>query len=660
MKKRIWATDWFAGLAVTLVFVLTSGSVLLQGLERTVYDFGVRGSERTPSDRVAVIAIDDDSIAKLGQFPWPRDIHAAMLDTLAAAGAKVVGHTAVFAEPEQDPGLLVVESLVDFFQSSSLSTAPDALERLAAAASSNADLAPLVTAAGLPSQLPGDLRLLADEIKTAAVSLNTDAKLGESVERAGNVVLAMWFALGEPQGNPDAELPAFVIRNALSDVRDDVGASAANQFPLPARAAIPPIDVVAHGAAAIGHLNANPDVDGAIRSEPLVVRYYDAYYPSVALQLAALSLNVGVDEIQVRLGEGVQVGRLQVGTDSALQMNTFFYASRDDRPAFPIYSFFDVLNGRIPPQVFADKVVLIGATATGLGSAQVTPISPAMAPVLTLAHSVSSILQEDFFTEPSWGSWAEWGVLLLVALYIIVVLPRMKAGPAALVTAVLLLALVGTSYGLLVAQAMWLKLALPATLLLIGHAVLTTKRFLVTEKGKEKSELESAESNRMLGLAYQGKGDLDMAMACFRRVPVDEALLDLVYNLALDFERKRAFAKAGSAYRYIAEHNPKFRDIETRMSRSKRMEDTVMLGSAGGGGTNATMLLDAADGMQKPMLGRYEVEKELGKGAMGVVYLGRDPKINRVVAIKTMALSQEFDADELDEVKERFFREAET
>jgi serine/threonine protein kinase len=60
------------------------------------------------------------------------------------------------------------------------------------------------------------------------------------------------------------------------------------------------------------------------------------------------------------------------------------------------------------------------------------------------------------------------------------------------------------------------------------------------------------------------------------------------------------------------------------------------------------------------MLGRYQVEKELGKGAMGVVYLGRDPKINRVVAIKTMALSQEFDADELVEVKERFFREAET
>jgi serine/threonine-protein kinase len=60
------------------------------------------------------------------------------------------------------------------------------------------------------------------------------------------------------------------------------------------------------------------------------------------------------------------------------------------------------------------------------------------------------------------------------------------------------------------------------------------------------------------------------------------------------------------------------------------------------------------------MLGRYQVEKELGKGAMGVVYLGRDPKIGRVVAIKTMALSQEFAGEELVDARERFFREAET
>ncbi len=70
-------------------------------------------------------------------------------------------------------------------------------------------------------------------------------------------------------------------------------------------------------------------------------------------------------------------------------------------------------------------------------------------------------------------------------------------------------------------------------------------------------------------------------------------------------------------------------------------------------------MLDGGLG-EKPMLGGYRLEKELGKGAMGVVYLGRDAKINRVVAIKTLALARGFDEHELADVKENFFREAET
>ena len=71
----------------------------------------------------------------------------------------------------------------------------------------------------------------------------------------------------------------------------------------------------------------------------------------------------------------------------------------------------------------------------------------------------------------------------------------------------------------------------------------------------------------------------------------------------------------------------------------------------GGGATKAARMLLDGGALEKPMLGRYEVEKELGKGAMGVVYLGKDPKIGRVVAIKTMALSEEFEADELAEAQ---------
>ncbi len=66
------------------------------------------------------------------------------------------------------------------------------------------------------------------------------------------------------------------------------------------------------------------------------------------------------------------------------------------------------------------------------------------------------------------------------------------------------------------------------------------------------------------------------------------------------------------------------------------------------------------NGPDRSMLGRYCIERELGRGAMGAVYLGRDPKIGRQVAIKTMALSREFAGDALAEARRRFFREAET
>jgi serine/threonine-protein kinase len=208
-------------------------------------------------------------------------------------------------------------------------------------------------------------------------------------------------------------------------------------------------------------------------------------------------------------------------------------------------------------------------------------------------------------------------------------------------------------------QLMWLQLMVPTTLLLVGHLLLTTKRFLVTERGKEKSDADSAESNRMLGLAFQGQGQLDMAFDKFRKCPMDASLMENMYNLALDFERKRQFNKAEAVFHYMFDFDPKFRDLETRLNRAKQLSETVILGGGGGGRPNAS-LLDASGNVEKPMLGRYQIEKELGKGAMGVVYMGRDPKINRIVAIKTMALSQEFDEDELADVKERFFREAET
>ncbi len=96
-----WKSDWFLGLVVTLVLFIASGGDLIQSLERKAYDLGVRSASRAPSDRIAVIAIDDQSIANIGRWPWPRDVHAKMTDILsnANASAKTIGYTAFFSNP---------------------------------------------------------------------------------------------------------------------------------------------------------------------------------------------------------------------------------------------------------------------------------------------------------------------------------------------------------------------------------------------------------------------------------------------------------------------------------------------------------------------------------------------------------------------------------
>ena len=123
---------------------------------------------------------------------------------------------------------------------------------------------------------------------------------------------------------------------------------------------------------------------------------------------------------------------------------------------------------------------------------------------------------------------------------------------AAITSAFLLTTLIGTGQFLLISEATWLQLMLPATLLTCGYLLLITKRYLVTERGKLKADEASAESNRTLGLAYQQQGQLDMAFDKFRNCPLDETILEPLYSLSLDFERKRQFNKAQSALEYIA------------------------------------------------------------------------------------------------------------
>ena len=619
-----WRTDWFVGVLVMLAVVFLQGTTdFFSTLERRYYDYASTETTRRPSDRIAIIAIDDQSIANIGRWPWPRDVHAQLIDQLSAAKVKTIAHTAFFFEPQTDRGLAYIQKMKRI------------LESLPPSEGSSGQN-------GLHEQLG---KIIAE----AEAALDTDAKLAASMAKASNVIVPSFYTLGSPQGRPDHPLPAYALKSAIDDTSD---------FSFPATRGQQPIEIIGAASAGIAHLNQLPDVDGAIRHEPLLVNYFGKAVPSISLLTAAKSLNLNAADIKLKLGESVQIGKLVIKTDELALMLPQFYKSREARSPFPIDSFYDVVSGKIPAAKYTDKIVIIGGTAVGVGALFQTPAGPGLPSAELVAHITSSILSEHFIVQPPWGVWATFGAVLLVAAYLIAGLPRLTAGKAAIVTLVMFVVLLAVEFSLLSATAKWLQFVFPAALLLIGHLALTTKRFLMTEAGKLKSDEESAETNRMMGLALQGQGQLDMAFDRFRRVPFTDALMDNMNHLALDFERKRQFNKAQAVYEHMATHNKDHKDLQSKINRAKNLSETVILGGSGvhpGG-----MMLLADGGVEKPTLGRYQIEKELGKGAMGVVYLGKDPKIGRVVAIKTLALGQEFEGEALEDARERFFKEAET
>jgi eukaryotic-like serine/threonine-protein kinase len=647
-KDGFWTKDWFFALVVVLVMLaLSKTTSFFDAIETRAYDLGVVSTSKTPNDKIAIIAIDDQSIANIGRWPWSREVHAKMIDKLGAANAKVIANTVFFFEPQQDPGLRYINDLLAIYNKN---TVP--------AAGTDGVVQTSIALTPPPAATSAELVQFGALLNEAEDVLNADRKLAASIKKAGTVVLPTNFSGSlssvPPQGKADKPLPAGISGFALNGIKGPEGAV------LYGTGFLHPIEPLVAGVASLGSLAARPDnADGAIRTEPLVLDYFGQQFPSYSVAVAAKSLNLTNQDVKATLGEDVRIGKLKIRTDGSTSMRTYFYKDKAGQSPFQTDSFFDVYSGKIPATKYKDKIVLIGSTAQGTGATQVTPVSANTDPVTTLAHSVSSILQEHFFVEPTWGVWVSLLALLLVAAYLIGLLPKLRAGPAAIFTLALLLCLIGAHFALMMGAGLWVQLMFPAVLLFVGHLLLTTKRFLMTERGKEKADADGAESNRMLGLAFQQQGQLDMAFDKFRKCPIDEQLLENVYSLGLDFERRRQFNKAESAFMFIKEADPKFRDVEERTARAKTMSETIILGGSSAARSNAATMVLSGSG-EKPMLGRYSIERELGKGAMGVVYLGKDPKIGREVAIKTMALSAEFEGEELEEAKTRFFREAES
>ena len=191
----------------------------------------------------------------------------------------------------------------------------------------------------------------------------------------------------------------------------------------------------------------------------------------------------------------------------------------------------------------------------------------------------------------------------------------------------------------------WLQLGLLAVLLFAAVVAFVAKRRASKVNVRMRDAAQAAESIRLMALAYQGQGKLDDALQKFLELPTAEVQVDELFNLALAFEKAKQPKKAEALLRQVQERKPGHRNVDRKLTQVREQAILAKVAAA----------KPAAPA--KPRFGAFEVEGEIGRGAIGVVYLGRDPVIGREVAIKTLPLEQEFESAAQTDAKARLFAE---
>jgi len=401
MKRLRAVPRWFArrfGYARLMCLVLLVGFAALRVTDpapieelrlRTFDNFQVIEPRVKTMRPVTIVDIDEKSLAspRLGQWPWPRTRLAEIVTNLTRLGAVVIAFDVVFAEPDR----LNPDIAADTFSGLD-ETTRDKLRTL-----------------------PSNDQVLADALRASRVVLGEAA--GPDVHAGLDKALPVTglAIIGEPQQF------MFKIAGLLRNV-----------------------PVLEHAAAGRGLFNISPERDGIIRRVPMIMQAQDVIMPSLSFEMLRVASRS--DTVLIRADAagiiGLGLHGFQIPTDRNGQI-WIHYAHRD--PSIYI-SAIDVLEGHVPAEKIAGKLVLIGPSAAGLNDIKTTPVSPAMPGVEVHAQVLESALVGALLQLPTWGPAAEFGAALLLGLLVIVFAPRLGAVTLVVVGALFASALMSISW----------------------------------------------------------------------------------------------------------------------------------------------------------------------------------------------------------------------
>ena len=337
---------------------------------------------------VTIVDIDEASLAKLGQFPWPRTRIADLITGLTRLGAVVIAFDIVFSEPDRLNPDVAADTFRDLDE--------ETRSRLRA--------------------LPSNDQILADAMRRSRVVLGESGLPQVQSEFDKSLPLTGLAMLGEEPQPFMLEWPGL-LRN------------------------VPLLEAAAAGR---GLFTIWPERDGIVRRVPVMMLAQGATMPSLSFEM--LRVATGTDTIFIKSDQAgiksIGVKGFQIPTDRNGQLWVHF-AHHDPRI---LVSALDVIEGKVAPEKIKGQLVLIGTSAVGLNDNKTTPVDPSMPGVEIHAQVIESALTRAVLTQPNYGIAVELCAAILFGILVIAFAPLF--GPITLVAVGALFAtlLIGTSW----------------------------------------------------------------------------------------------------------------------------------------------------------------------------------------------------------------------
>ncbi|MGE4659616.1 MAG: adenylate/guanylate cyclase domain-containing protein [Arenicellales bacterium] len=426
-------------LAISLRLVEPS---LLTDIRLTVFDQyqALKPRQQTPVP-VQLVDIDEQSLERLGQWPWPRNQLAQLVDAINNAGAAAIVIDMLLSEPDRLSPSAVAKMIPDWPEYQSARQA-------------------LLNRSGHDEQLA---QALSRTNSVLGFALD-DEIVGELPKLKAGLVRA-----GDP---PDPFLPSF-----------PGGISA--------------LPMLTEAAAGYGALSLLPDPDGLVRRASMLVSVSGAVLPTLdaeALRVAQAASTYIVKSTNASgeqsLGShggvvGVKIGALSVPTDHQGRI----WIRYSDKISESIGAW-QLLAGQFDPQAIAGKIVLLGSSAAGLSRPQPVPVLGVVPALQIRAQILETLISGEFLHQPDWAKGAEVLSLLLFGLLLIWLLPRWGALWCAIIGVIAITAAIGTSWTLFAQYSILVTPFYFAAVIVLLYLVQSLQVYLTSEK--EKREVRGA------------------------------------------------------------------------------------------------------------------------------------------------------------------------